>query len=178
MTEKWLKKYPENSVAKHMGNAVLNHSIPLRANDEYLTNIFDVFAPDFEQVLSGLDYQAPELIRKCLARIYPEKKNPGLRILDAGCGTGFCGVFLQNYSRIFGLYGVDISEKMLEQAKAKKCYSRLIRAELEGYFQANKKPFVLDCFGRCFYLFRRPAKSLRRHSFKSEKKRQNYFHCQ
>ena len=96
-----VEKYPENSVAKHMGNAVLNHSIPLRANDEYLTNIFDVFAPDFEQVLSGLDYQAPELIRKCLARIYPEKKNPGLRILDAGCGTGFCGVFLQNYSRIF-----------------------------------------------------------------------------
>ena len=169
--EKWLKKYPENSVAKHMGNAVLNHSIPLRANDEYLTNIFDVFAPDFEQVLSGLDYQAPELIRKTLARIYPEKKNPGLRILDAGCGTGFCGVFLQNYSRIFGLYGVDISEKMLEQAKAKKCYSRLIRAELESYFSSNKKPFdlivsadVFTYFGDLQNLFAGIASNLKKNS--------------
>ena len=151
--KKWLEKYPENAVAKHMGNAALNQTIPSRANDEYLTNIFDVFASDFEQVLTGLDYQAPTLIRGCLERIYTSGKNPGLRILDAGCGTGFCGEFLKNYSRLWGLYGVDISEKMLEQAKAKKCYSRLIRAELEGYFQANKKPFDLIVSADVFTYF-------------------------
>jgi len=48
---------------------------------------------------------------------------------------------------------VDISEKMLEQAKAKKCYSRLIRAELEGYFQANKKPFDLIVSADVFTYF-------------------------
>jgi len=149
----WLEKYPDNSVALHMGNAVLNHTIPVRANDGYLKNIFDVFAPDFEQVLTGLDYQAPTLIRQRLEQIYSGKNNPGLRILDAGCGTGFCGEFLQKYSRLFGLYGVDISEKMLEQAKAKKCYGHLIHSELEHYFSKNKKAFDLIVSADVFTYF-------------------------
>ena len=77
------------------------------------------------------------------------------RTADSGCRMRhwILWCFLQNYSRIFGLYGVDISEKMLEQAKAKKCYSRLIRAELEGYFQANKKPFDLIVSADVFTYF-------------------------
>ena len=33
---KWLEKYPDNQVAQHMGNAVLNRAVRPRANDEYL----------------------------------------------------------------------------------------------------------------------------------------------
>lgn len=60
-----------------MGNAVLNRAVRPRANDEYLKNIFDIFAPDFEQVLTGLDYRAPELIRCLLEEIYGSKNHPG-----------------------------------------------------------------------------------------------------
>lgn len=151
--QKWLDKYPENSVAQHMGNAVLNNTIPSRANDEYLKNIFDVFAPDFEQVLTGLDYRAPNLIRGFLEEIYGLQKPKKLRILDAGCGTGFCGEFLKGYSKLWGLYGVDISEKMLEQARAKKLYNKLILSELETYFSQNKKPFDLIVSADVFTYF-------------------------
>lgn len=150
---KWLETYPYNPVVCHMGNAVLNYRIPSRANDEYLKNIFDVFAPDFEQVLTGLDYQAPNLIRSFLEQLYTPGKKTRLRILDAGCGTGFCGEFLKKYSRFWGLYGVDISEKMLEQARLKKCYHKLILSELETFFKQNKKGFDLIVSADVFTYF-------------------------
>ena len=150
---KWLEKYPDNQVAQHMGNAVLNRAVRPRANDEYLKNIFDIFAPDFEQVLTGLDYRAPELIRCLLEEIYGGKKSPRLRILDAGCGTGFCGSFLKKYSSFRGLYGVDISEKMLEQAQAKKVYSHLLQSELEQYFSQAKTKFDLIVSADVFTYF-------------------------
>ena len=150
---KWLEKYPDNQVAQHMGNAVLNRAVRPRANDEYLKNIFDIFAPDFEQVLTGLDYRAPELIRCLLEEIYGSKKSPRLRILDAGCGTGFCGGFLKKYSSFRGLYGVDISEKMLEQAQAKKVYSHLLQSELEQYFSQAKTKFDLIVSADVFTYF-------------------------
>ena len=149
----WLQKYPDNQIARHMGNSVLNDSIPTRANDEYLKNIFDVFAPDFEQVLASLEYRAPQEISEYLQSLFLKQKNPKLKILDAGCGTGLCGNFLKSYSKLFGLYGVDISEKMLSEAKKKKIYHKLYCDELEHFFATQKQQFDMVVSADVFTYF-------------------------
>ncbi len=150
---RWLNKYPENKIVRHMANAVLNKEIPARANNEYLQNIFDTFAPDFEQVLSALDYQAPTEIKHYLQNILGQKPHTKFKILDAGCGTGLCGEFLKSYSKIFGLYGVDISEKMLEEAKKKNLYHKLYCDELEHFFANQTQHFDMVVSADVFTYF-------------------------
>ena len=141
--QKWLENYGKNTIVFHMANSVLQNSKIQRAGAEYLQNIFDAFAPEFEQVLSGLEYQAPQIIHNEIIKIYGQNHRRKLSILDAGCGTGLCGAFLRKYSRFYGLYGVDISEKMLQQAKQKNIYNYLIQDDLEHYFFSAKKQFDL-----------------------------------
>lgn len=140
--QQWLEKYTDNPIVFHMANSVLQNKKIDRAGQEYVQNIFDAFAPEFEQVLLGLEYQAPQIIHNNIIDIYKNNKKK-LSILDAGCGTGLCGIFLQKYAKVLGLYGVDISEKMLQQAKIKKVYNYLIKDDLEHYFFATKKQFDL-----------------------------------
>lgn len=141
--EKWLQKYGKNSIVYHMGNALLNRQKITRSDGNYISQIFDEFAEDFDEVLKALDYQAPKLIAQELKRILANKKFSKLSILDAGCGTGLCGGFLKKCARFHGLYGVDISEKMLKKAMQKKVYDKLIKQDLETFFLQNKKQFDL-----------------------------------
>ena len=141
--EKWLEKYGKDKLVHHMGNAILNKQKIARSDSEYVSRIFDVFADDFDDILNTLNYCAPQLIEQELHRILFSKKITKLSILDAGCGTGLCGGFLKKYARFHGLYGVDISEKMLQKAAQKKCYDKLIKQDLEAYFAHNKKQFDL-----------------------------------
>lgn len=139
----WLKKYGQDSVVNHMGNAILHNTKITRAEGEYVEEIFDAFADDFEDVLKGLNYRAPELISNEIKQLFEKQKISKMSILDAGCGTGFCGEFLKKYARFKGLYGVDISEKMIKKAASKKVYDKLIKADLEKFFDENKKKFDL-----------------------------------
>lgn len=141
--DQWLKKYGSDSIVQHMGNALLENKKITRANREYVQEIFDEFANDFEEVLSGLNYCAPKFLFEEISQIYDEKKESNLQILDAGCGTGLCGKFLKRYASKKGLYGIDISEKMLEKAKQKECYDKLIQCDLEAFLEINKKQFDL-----------------------------------
>lgn len=158
---RWLKNYPENKIALHMGNAVINEQKIERANDDYLQNIFDIFAPDFEQVLSSLDYQTPQQIGGFLEQFYAADSHPKLKILDAGCGTGLCGKYLKKYAGFFSLSGVDLSPEMLKIAKAKKLYNRLYCQELNAFLSGRKKTYdlvvsadVLTYFGSLDSLFK------------------------
>lgn len=141
--DSWLEKYGENPIVSHMGNAFKNNGNVKVANQKYVQDIFDVFAPDFETVLSGLEYQAPRLISGFVQEIYEKDFSSKLRILDAGCGTGLCGKFLKKYAGWRGLDGVDLSPKMLEAAATKKLYNHLIQAELVGFLKSLKNQYHL-----------------------------------
>ena len=141
--QKWLEKYPENPVVMHMGKALSDGHSAHVAPPDYVRDIFDVFATDFEQVLHGLEYRAPELIFGFLKEIYGEKKHPKMRILDAGCGTGLCGGFLKKYASFGGLEGVDLSAGMLKEAALKKVYNRLIRKEIVEWLGGVKSRYDL-----------------------------------
>lgn len=166
---KWLEQYPDNPIALHMGNTIINAAHISHINSRFVREIFDSFADDFDDVLSQLDYSVPSLMSEFLDSL---NKNTGLskmRILDAGCGTGLCGQYLKKYAKFRGLDGVDISEKMLEKAEQRKLYTRLYNEDLTKFLQEHKNTYslinaadVFTYFGDLENLFFFAEKSLRR----------------
>jgi predicted TPR repeat methyltransferase len=102
----------------------------------YVRRLFDQHAPDFDQALvERLDYRGPELL---LAALRPEQ---GQRfrlgsMLDLGCGTGLAGAAFRPHCD--WLVGVDISPKMIEQARTKGLYDRFAIAELLEFLDGEK----------------------------------------
>ena len=94
----------------------------------YVRRLFDQHAPDFDQaLLERLDYCAPELLLDAVRPPEGQRFRLG-SVLDLGCGTGLGGAAFRPYCD--WLAGVDISSGMVEQARAKGLYDRLVVAEL------------------------------------------------
>jgi predicted TPR repeat methyltransferase len=89
-------------------------------------NLFDDYAERFDKhLIAGLGYRLPKIIAEKIRAAYP---TPTLNVLDLGCGTGLVGVAL---GKINGyLVGVDLSEKMIEQAVKHNVYSRFHIADV------------------------------------------------
>jgi predicted TPR repeat methyltransferase len=166
--KKWLEIFPDNPITLHMGNAMINAVSISQIDSRFVREIFDVFAEDFESVLHGLDYSVPSIMSDYLDSLSNNAKLKKMRILDAGCGTGLCGQYLKKYAKFFGLDGVDISEKMLQIAHAKKIYNHLYNHEVSDFLYNNKNRYdlinaadVYTYFGdlnRLFYLLQRSLK--------------------
>ena len=137
------KEYGELSQVSYMINALENNQKIEVAEPSYLQNVFDNFAGGFEQVLLGLEYAAPQYISEFMQEFYSDLKWQKLQILDAGCGTGLCGIFLKKYSTWRGLDGVDISQGMLAEAHKKKLYNKLYQQELCEFLSKHKNKYHL-----------------------------------
>lgn len=60
-------------------------------------------------------------------------------VLDAGCGTGLCGPLLRSHCA--QLVGVDLSARMIDRARGRKCYDDLVVAELSAFMQSRQGQF-------------------------------------
>jgi predicted TPR repeat methyltransferase len=121
--------------------ATINSHNPLRANDAYVTDLFDGYAKDFESSLVGnLNYKTPAIISDYLKLLIPFK-NIKLDILDLGCGTGLAGEVLIDLAK--NLVGIDLSKEMLKLASAKNIYNRLVHSEIH-YALNNEKHESFD----------------------------------
>ena len=89
----WLHQSPENVIARHMLAAFTGQEVPARAADEYVRSSFDHFARTFDVKLQRLEYRAPELVMAAVAEALGEPASER-EVLDAGCGTGWCGPLL------------------------------------------------------------------------------------
>jgi predicted TPR repeat methyltransferase len=128
--QEWLEEDPDNPIASHMLAACSGLDVPPRASDEFIETTFDSFAASFDSKLAKLQYRAPALVAEMLARSGTEASKQ-LDVLDAGCGTGLCGPLIAPYAR--RLVGVDLSERMLAQARARDAYDELVKGELTAY---------------------------------------------
>lgn len=138
--EQWLAEEPGDPVASHMLAACTGRRVPERASNAFVETTFDSFAASFEAKLQKLSYRAPSLVGAMLERsgVEPSRR---LDVLDAGCGTGLCGAIVAPFART--LIGVDLSEKMLAQARDKKLYQTLVKAELTEYLRDCREAFDL-----------------------------------
>lgn len=100
-----------------------------RSPDSWVRSTFDNFAPTFDAHLRTLGYAVPESLAALLA---PHVRGP-LAILDLGCGTGLVGAALAG--RGHRVVGVDLSEKMLAQARARNAYEALHVSEVHAFLR-------------------------------------------
>jgi predicted TPR repeat methyltransferase len=95
--------------------------------------LFDQYAPRFDRALADLSYRAPALLQDAIAAACAADGRP-LRfgtMLDLGCGTGLAGAAFRPC--VDWLAGVDLSPKMIEAARAKGLYDRLVVGEIEEF---------------------------------------------
>lgn len=111
---------------EHVLATLTGDHVPERAPDEYVAQLFDGYADNFDShLVETLKYSTPAQ----LAKLLQDASAGSFRdILDLGCGTGLMGAQLASAER--RLVGVDLSEKMLERARQREIYSRLENADL------------------------------------------------
>jgi len=138
--EEWLDEEPSDPIAGHMLAACTGRNVPPRASNGFVERTFDSFAASFESKLEALSYRAPALVAAMIddSGLGRSKR---FDVLDAGCGTGLCGLSLAPYAR--RLTGVDLSSGMLAHAKEKQVYDALTQAELTEYLSHNREAFDL-----------------------------------
>lgn len=116
----------KHAIANYMVSALTQQSIPDSAPLEYVKNLFDNYAFQFDTHLQNiLLYKTPELLRKLLN---PFIKDKNYNLLDLGCGTGLSGQCFSDITK--KITGMDISNNMLNKAKEKACYDILIEKDI------------------------------------------------
>lgn len=100
----------------------------------YVTTLFDEYAGRFErELVEGLGYGVPPVLARMVAEALAGQRVD--RALDLGCGTGLMGIEIR--SRCARLEGVDLSARMLAEARRKGIYDRLEQAELAAFLGAD-----------------------------------------
>jgi predicted TPR repeat methyltransferase len=98
----------------------------------YVRTLFDQYAPRFDRALEDLNYSAPALLREAVTA---HGKRFG-SMLDLGCGTGLAGAAFRPH--VDWLVGVDLSPKMIEEARKKGLYDRLAVGDIAQFLAAER----------------------------------------
>lgn len=124
LLERVLRREPGNATAAFFLAAARGET-PASQPPGLVQAIFDGYAERFDNELVGkLKYRIPQRV----AEIVRAQQRPRLDLLDLGCGTGLLGMYL---GKIDGkLVGVDLSPRMLEQARRQGLYSELKQGDL------------------------------------------------
>ena len=147
-----LKIYPEFSEAKYL-MATLDKSktidnIPLSIIKEY----YDSIASEYNIKYSPQKgYKLPEYMSE-LFDIHVKALSKKLDILDIGCGTGRCSKAILRKHECNTLVGVDISNKMLEEAQKlthsdSNIFDDLINVDFKNFLKRTSSTFDLIIAG-------------------------------
>jgi predicted TPR repeat methyltransferase len=120
---------PDYPSAKHM-LAALTGETTATAPLDYVERLFDNYAAKFEtSLVENLEYKTPKAIAEMI--IKDSKFDLLGSIMDLGCGTGLFGVEINQFCK--HLEGIDLSQKMLDKAKRKDVYHKLIKHDIVDY---------------------------------------------
>ena len=103
-----------------------------------MENLFDGYADKFEESLvQKLEYNIPKLLSELAIKDHGEGSMGS--ILDLGCGTGLTGLEIKDFCSY--LEGIDLSYRMLEQAKTKNVYDKLSHIDIVEYLLSAELDF-------------------------------------
>ncbi|MGF3026417.1 class I SAM-dependent DNA methyltransferase [Methylobacterium aquaticum] len=126
---------PEDSLGARLHLAELGETEEEAISPAYVRALFDGYAGRFERhLVEGLGYCGPALIRSALERL----RGPDVvfsRVLDLGCGTGLMARALQGIAG--SLTGIDLSPRMLAEARRTGLYARLDEGDLRDVLQSE-----------------------------------------
>lgn len=105
---------------------------------ESMRRYYNDWADIYDADLRENDYRTPGRCAAALARHLADRDAP---ILDFACGTGLSGVALKE-AGFTTIDGTDISEGMLEKARAKDAYRELFRAEPDTVLDTGDRQYM------------------------------------
>jgi predicted TPR repeat methyltransferase len=123
-------------------------TIPLSIIEEF----FDDQAPNYnKEYINHKNYQVPVLLVESIGNYLAGRDNIK-NVLDLGCGTGLCALALKEKIKVERIVGIDVSAKMLSEAKKTyfqehPLYDLLIKEDLNNYLQNGHEKFELIMAG-------------------------------
>lgn len=123
--QKALQIKPDDVYASYYLSIIAGKPAP-----EYATQFAEIY---FANLAEGYDwsymyrynYKVPDGVVRILQEQYSDSAQRFNSVLDLGCGTGLMGEKLAQTFKLAKLVGIDVSQPMLAQAKAKKVYTQL-----------------------------------------------------
>lgn len=147
--EEHRKGDPGNSIVSHLLALCYQKKIPEQCTSGFVEQTFDIAANNFEETLKALGYSGPELTHDFLSS--SDYKFQSLNILDLGCGTGMVGTMLKPYANV--LTGVDLSQAMLDIAKAKDIYDKLYKNDIVEFLESTPTHYdLVSCMDTFVYI--------------------------
>lgn len=104
---------------------------------ESMRRYYDAWADSYDTDLRENDYRTPG---RCAAALAAHLGEKDAAILDFACGTGISGVALKE-AGFTTIDGTDISDGMLDKARAKGVYRDLFRIEPDGMLDTGGRPY-------------------------------------
>ena len=115
------------------------------SSTDELMGVYDGWADGYEQeLLEEWGYTSPQKAVQLLSDIMTLQ---GMRVLDAGCGTGLVGALLREAGAA-SLTGIDYSPGMLAKAEAKQVYDSLDKMDMNEPLPLPSNSFdATTCIG-------------------------------
>ena len=117
-------------------------------NYEQTNKYYDNWSSSYDKTLLSWNYKIP-FKASAVLKSYLDRSPK--RLLDLACGTG---LFAEEILKIFPntiIDGIDISKKILIEAKSKNIYSKLICSNFDTNLSLKNKYNVISCIGAMTY---------------------------
>jgi predicted TPR repeat methyltransferase len=149
-----MKREKSSSMQQIIGSKMSNRTeiheqVLSAASDEELMQTYGKWAASYDSDLIGKwNYQGPAAAAKWVEHYWSHQVAPArAHVLDAGCGTGLVGEALHRLG-FSTITGVDCSEDMLKQARAKGVYQTLQKVDLNLPLDADSHTYdLVTCVG-------------------------------
>lgn len=116
--------------------------------DIHVASLFDVYAETFDKhLVEGLGYKTPTELSDLLFLKLKEAGNTktDFSLFDIGCGTGLIAEVLKDITRY--RVGVDLSPRMIEEARKKEIYDVLAVDDAVKYLEKSTESFDIIAAG-------------------------------
>ena len=114
---------------------------------QQVEELFDTYAPNFEEELAALGYDVPAIVEaELLAERAPLQNLSRTLAVDLGCGTGWAGARLRPHCA-GRLIGCDLSKGILREARAKGVFDALEQMDAVAFLHrrdANSADLIVE----------------------------------